>query len=139
MLPFQISDEAVRQMKALLERTPNVAPNSSIRLIISGLSVCSGPDWGLTLDEYSPEIDECCDFDGLRVIVERELLEAVGGLSVEYETDDDDPDAGGFLITPLDPEVADYFSAYGKLGGCSCCAGHCSGNCSACKGEAHES
>lgn len=137
MTPFIISDESVLQLRKLLDRTPNVKPDQGIRIYISGL--CNGgPEWSLTLDTFQPEFDECCEFDGLKVIVERELLNAVGGLNVQYEAIDED---GGFLITALDPEVQALYGG-GCSGNCSSCHGchschggchdHCSGDCSNC-------
>ena len=94
MVPFIIKDEAVEQIRTIYDRMEKKKPNASVRLIITILSIAYGPEWAFTLDEYSPEIDECCDFDGLRVIIERSLLEATGGLTIEYEADKDDPESG---------------------------------------------
>ncbi len=128
MVPFRVSNDSVKQFKALIQRTPQAKPQSCVRIFISGLSHC-GPEWGLTLDEFSPEIDECCEIDGLRVIVERGLLEAVGGIEVEYESDGEDADgedAGGFVITPLDPDVQSFAAGCGcGCGGCGGCGGGC--------------
>ncbi len=123
MVPFKISDECVRQLKRLMERTPEARPEHGIRVYISGLAN-GGPEWSLTLDTYCPETDECCQFDDLKVIIERDLLEAVGGLDVQYESFDDDDEAGGFLITALDPEIQALY-------------GGCGGNCSSCHGGCH--
>lgn len=131
MVPFKISDESVRQLKALISRTPEARPEHGIRIYISGLSN-GGPEWSLTLDTYSPDADECCDFDGLKVMIERDVLEAVGGIDVQYESFDEDDEAGGFLITALDPEVQ---ALYG--GGCSGNCGSCHGGCHGCHGSCH--
>lgn len=122
MVPFKISEESVKQLREVVARSPQASAEYAVRIYISGLSN-NGPEWGLTLDQYAPEVDECCDFDGFRVIVERELLEAVGGLEVEYELFDDEN--GGFIITPLDPEVQSLYSS---------CGGGCCGGCGGCSG-----
>lgn len=156
MVPFIIKDEAVEQIRTIYDRMEKKKPNASVRLIITILSIAYGPEWAFTLDEYSPEIDECCDFDGLRVIIERSLLEATGGLTIEYEADKDDPESGNFVIIPADHDVDEFISKYGYYftqipwdfsrcgssggcGGCGSCGGcggcgdgECDGNCDCC-------
>ena len=123
MVPFTISEESVIHLKELLAREANVRPGQGIRIYISGLSGY-GPEWSLTLDDYSQDTDECCEFDELKVIVERDLLNSVGGLDVQYEAMEE---GGGFLITALDPELRELFGG----GGCGCGCGSCHG----CHGE----
>ena len=138
MAPFRISELSVAKLHDLLARTPDRLPTQGIRLYISGMSTF-GPEWSLMLDNYSQELDECCEFDGLKVIVERELLEAVGGLDVQYEALADE--AGGFLITALDPAVQALYGG-GCGGGCSSChggCGGCHGSCSGDCGNCHDS
>ncbi len=132
MAPILISDPTVQQLRAILARSPEARPEHAIRLYISGLSE-SGPEWSLSLDTYSPDADECCDFDGLRVIIERGLLEAVGGIRVEYEAmpADDGSDDGGFLIEGLDPDFQALYRPCG--GGCGGCGG-----CHGCHGCHHD-
>ena len=137
MVPFTISEESVQHLKELLAREAHARPDQGIRIYISGLSGF-GPEWSLTLDTYVQEIDECCEFDELKVIVERELLEAVGGLDVQYESM---ADGGGFLITALAPEVQALYGGGchggcgGCHGGCGGCHGDCDGNCDNCEGN----
>ena len=141
MVPFQLSPESIRQLQRLLARTPEARPEHGIRIYISG--ICNGgPEWSLTLDAFDPEFDECCEFDGLKVIVERSLLESVGGLDVQYECYDDDDEAGGFLITALDPEVQNLYNRPANCGGhcagcagCGGCHGHCGCGCDDCDGD----
>lgn len=135
MVPFIISEESVNQLKRLMARTPEARPGQGIRIYMSGLCH-GGPEWSLTLDHFEADADECCEFDGLKVMIERALLEAVGGLQVEFEGYDEDG-AGGFLITSLDPEVQALYGCGGCAGGCSACAGGCGachGDCGACHG-----
>ena len=110
MTPLIISDESIRQFRALIDRTPNVPAGHGIRIYISGLG-SGGPEWSLTTDAFDPALDECCEFDGLKIIVDRELLEAVGGLDVQFENVDED---GAFLITPLAPSYLHGWSPDGK-------------------------
>ena len=135
MAPFRISEESVIKLKELLKRSPNRLPTQGIRLYISGLSAY-GPEWSLMLDNYSQEVDECCEFDDLKIIVERELLEAVGGLDVQYEPMADED--GGFLITALDSAVQGLYSG-GGCGGCGGCHGGCGDchDCGDCDGDCH--
>ena len=117
---LNISAESVIHLRELLERMENVRPNQAIRLYISGFGHF-GPEWSFSMDEYEPELDECCDFGNMRVIIERELLEAVGGIDVQYEAYGD---GGGFLITARDPEFqALYFNSGCGCGGCGGCGG----------------
>lgn len=124
---LNISAESVIQLRELWLRSEN-RENYAIRLYISGFSY-EGLEWGLTLDSYDPESDECCDFEDFRVIVERELLHAVGGLDVQYENYGE---GGGFLITAKDSDIQSLY------GGCSGCGGHCGscgGHCGSCGGH----
>ncbi|MBO5752752.1 MAG: hypothetical protein J6S69_03545 [Proteobacteria bacterium] len=140
MVPFNISPESVLHLKELVKRSPEAKPEYGVRLYISGL--CGfGPEWSLTLDVYDPALDECCEFDDLKVIVERDLLNAVGGLDVQYEAMDDG-EGGGFLITALAPESqALYGGGCGGCGGCGggCQSGGCGGGChdGGCGGGCH--
>ena len=127
---LNISPESVIQLRELWSRTENRS-DYAIRLYISGFG-CEGLEWGLTLDSYDPALDECCDFDDFRVIVERELLHAVGGVDVQYESYGE---GGGFLITARDSDVQ---SLYGGCGGGCGCGGHCGscgGHCESCGGH----
>ena len=133
---LNISPESVIHLRELIKNTENVSPDHAIRLYISGFGHF-GPEWSLSLDVYEPELDECCDFDGMRVIIERELLQAVGGIDVQYESEGD---GGGFLITARDPEFqALYFGGCGGCGGCGC-GGGCGecGGCGGCGGCGHD-
>ena len=135
MAPLRISELSVLKLRELIAREPNRLPSQGIRLYISGLSAY-GPEWSLMLDNYAQEVDECCEFDDLKVIVERELLEAVGGLDVQYEAMADDD--GGFLITALDPAVQALYGGGcggGCHGGCGGCGGGCHGGCGGCGGD----
>ena len=127
---LNISPESVIHLRELLNSTENVNPDHAIRLYISGFGHF-GPEWSLSLDVYEPELDECCDFDGMRVIIERELLQAVGGIDVQYESEGE---GGGFLITARDPEFqALYFGGGCGCGGCGGC-----GDCGSCGGCGHD-
>ena len=135
MTPLIISDESIRQFRALIDRTPNVPAGHGIRIYISGLG-SGGPEWSLTTDAFDPALDECCEFDGLKIIVDRELLEAVGGLDVQFENVDED---GGFLITPLAPEVQALYDHGGCCGDCSHCRGGCCGHqCNGCQEQHYD-
>ena len=121
---LNISPEAVLNLRILWARE-NKPANSGIRLYISGFGF-DGPEWSLAVDTYVPDLDECCDFGDFRVLVERELLKAVGGLDVQFEADGD---GGGFLVTAGDPDVQ---ALSGCGGGCDGCCDHCSGHCHSC-------
>jgi len=125
MKPFNISSEAVDQLRILRQGADAAQPDDAVRLYIAGFGY-SGLDWGFSLDAFDADKDAVCEYGDFRVIMAAELLEAVGGIDISYETDADTDGEGGFLITPLAPEFEKIFT----LGGC----GGCGGDCSSCRG-----
>ena len=156
MKEFRISDEAVRQLRVLRDASVEARPEHAVRVFMN-MGFCGGAQWGFSLDTYSEEDDECCDFDGLRIIVARDLLEAMGGLDISL-MEDDDEESDSFLVLPLDPEVNAFLGqTRGGCGGChgggcggchggcgchahgeasdACCGYDCDGECGHCDGE----
>lgn len=131
-MEFKFSDTAVTELKKLVAATPQMDDNQAIRLYISGFDF-SGPEWGFALDTHEEERDTCLAFDELKVVIDGELLEAVGGIDVSY---DEDVEGGGFLIVPLAPDFENMFSSGTSAGGCSSCSGCPSaGSCGSFQGD----
>jgi len=126
MKPFNISSEAVDQLRILRQEAEAAQPEEAVRLYIAGFGY-SGLDWGIALDAFDVDKDAVCEYGDFRVIIEAELLEAVGGIDISYENSAEGD--GGFLIAPLAPEFEKIFA----LGGCGGCGG-CEGDCGGCGG-----
>lgn len=116
MRDFEISDEALAMMRRIIsEEASSGAEVSTVRLYVNGMGV-SGLTWGLCFDDCV-EGDVSRDFGDFTVLVEGGLLDALGGIKVEYE---DNIWGGGFNVIPQDSSVD-----FG--GGCDGCCEHCSG------------
>lgn len=110
---LNISDLATEKLLSYLKEN-NISSSLRVAVMQGG---CSGPALGLALDEKK-ETDESFVFQGLTLLVEKNLLEQSGTISVDYV------DAGprsGFSISSANPLP-------GAGGGCS--SGSCSsGGC----------
>lgn len=101
---IQTNQETIEAIKLIVNQQEDQADN--IRVYIAGMG-CSGPSFGLTLDEIADAdlVDESHD---VKFIMAKEIHDQVGDIIVEL-TD------GGYLVKPVN-EVA------------SAC-GSCSGSC----------
>lgn len=129
MKEFRISEEAVAALRALKEASPEAKPDHAIRVYMM-MGFCGGPQWGFMLGEYDENTDECCEFDGLKFIVESDLLEAMGGLDISIVPSDEDGE-DCFMVIPLDPDAQAFFEQQSH--GCGGCGG-CHGGCGGCHG-----
>lgn len=94
--------------------TNNISSSVRIALMQGG---CSGPTLGLALDDAKDD-DLVKSFDELTVLMEKNLLEVCGSISVDFL---ESGDRSGFRVTSLNPVP-------GSGGGCS--SGSCgSGGC----------
>lgn len=93
--------EAIKEVMASQEGQPQ-----NIRLYIAGMG-CSGPSFGLTLDEKS-DTDLVDDASGVSFIMGSDIYEQIGDMVVEI-TD------GGYLVKPVNPPES----------ACGSCAGSC--------------
>lgn len=131
MKEFRISPEAVKQLRFLRDASIEAKPEHAVRVFMS-MGFCGGPQWGFSLDTYRPDTDECCDFDDMKIVIERDLLEAMGGIDVSLLAEDEESDS--FLVSPLDPDVNAFFEQQQQgCGGCHGCGGGCHG-CGGCGG-----
>ena len=110
-------DVTAQANEKLVEYMKNNNINSALRVALMQ-GGCSGPSLGLALDEEKP-MDECFQKQDLTFLVEKNLLEQCGTITVDFV------DAGsrsGFSIQSSNPLAA------GGGGGCS--SGSCgSGGC----------
>ena len=133
MKEFRISDSAVARLRSLKASSAEARPYHAVRVYMD-MHFCGGPQWGFMLANYDEKFDECCDFDGFKIIVDRDLLEAMGGLDVSLIEEDAFGDS--FLVTPLDPNVQAFFEASKHTGDCSGGCGSCGGGCGSCSDDA---
>ncbi len=104
-MKIQTNQETLEAIKGIIEQQADQPDN--IRVYIAGMG-CSGPSFGLTLDEVG-ENDLKDDSNDVTFIMTKEIHEQVGDMLVESVE-------GGYLVRPLKtPETA-----------CGSCGGGCS-------------
>ena len=102
---IKTNDETVDEIKKILQEHTDQPAN--VRIYVAGMA-CSGPSFGLALDEKNDSDLEYLS-DGLNFIMDREVYEQFGDIIVEFT-------GGGYLVKPVNqPESA-----------CSSCSGSCS-------------
>ena len=80
---IEISDTAAIEIeKVLKEKSPE--GDKTVRVYAMGYG-WGGPTLGMALDEPSDN-DEVFDVNGFKVIIEKQLLEKVGGAKIDFET-----------------------------------------------------
>lgn len=115
---LEVTEKAGQKLKEYLEQNKI---ESAVRVALMG--GCGGPSLGLALD-LSKESDTSTDRDGIRVIIDSELLGQCGVVRVDYSDGSGcGCSGGGFSVTSSVPLP----SAAGGCGG-SCSSGGC-GSC----------
>jgi iron-sulfur cluster assembly accessory protein len=66
-----------------------------LRIYSAGQSCC-GPSYGLDIEETPQAQDEILEKDGLKVFVDRQSLDALTGMQLDYYEDDE---REGFILT----------------------------------------
>jgi iron-sulfur cluster assembly protein len=112
MPDFDVTARAVTKLKEYMEQN-NV--NSALRIAMMQ-GGCSGPSLKLAMDEPK-ENDRTFANDGLKFLVERELLKACGSIKVEYI---DAGPSSGFVITSKIPLPGGGCGGSCSSGGCDC-------------------
>jgi Fe-S cluster assembly iron-binding protein IscA len=98
------NDQTVKAIKEVMASQEGQAQN--IRLYIAGMG-CSGPSFGLTLDEKS-DTDLVDEASGISFIMGTEIYDQIGDMVVELTE-------GGYLVKPVNPPES----------ACGSCAGSC--------------
>lgn len=115
---LEVTEMAGQKLRAYLEENKI---ESAVRVAL--MNGCGGPSLGLVLDD-AKATDTAADHDGVRVLIDNELLGQCGAVRVDYTEGSGCgcQGGGGFAITPTNPLP----SAGGGCGG-SCSSGSCGG------------
>src|SRR4029450_3984066 len=108
---IDITESAASKIKDLLEEQGKT--DHALRIFVRGMS-CSGPAYGMALDNEPREDDSVADFDGLKILVDPLSAQYVEGAQVDYV---DSLMGRGFTV------VNPTYQAQGGGGcgsGCSC-------------------
>jgi len=81
---------------------------AAIRVFLN--MACSGPSLGMALDDANTEVDEVISAAGAKFVIEKELLDQVKPITIDFITT---PQGAGFKLTSSLPEG-------GGCGSCSC-------------------
>jgi iron-sulfur cluster assembly accessory protein len=88
-----ITDRAAAEIKNILKKENK--PGYGIRIFIAGAS-CSGPQYGMMLEEKPGEGDKIIESNGVKIIIDKKLELYLDGSEIDYvET----PYGSGFSIT----------------------------------------
>ena len=104
---------AATKVKELLEESGKT--DHALRIFVRGMS-CSGPAYGMALDNEPRADDNCFEFNGVQVLVDPLSAQYVEGAQVDYV---DGLMGRGFTVT----NPAYQAQGGGCGGGCSC-GGH---------------
>ena len=107
-----ISDTAAAKVKELLQQEGKT--DHALRIFVRGMS-CSGPAYGMALDDEPRADDAVEEFDGVRILVDPTSAEYVQGAEVDYV---EETMRSGFTI--FNPNV----QTAGGCGGNCTCGGH---------------
>ena len=109
---IDITPTAATKVRELLEESGKT--DHALRIFVRGMS-CSGPAYGMALDNEPREDDSVAEFGGVRILVDPLSAQYVEGAQVDYV---DGLMGRGFTVTN-----PNYASEGGCGGGCSC-GGH---------------
>jgi iron-sulfur cluster assembly protein len=112
---IEITPTAATKVRELLEESGKT--DHALRIFVRGMS-CSGPAYGMTLDNEPREDDNIAEFEGVRVLVDPLSAQYVEGAQVDYV---DGLMGRGFTVS--NPNYAAEGGGGGCGGNCSC-GGH---------------
>src|ERR671937_2891853 len=107
-----ITDAASSKVRELLEQQGKT--DHALRIFVRGMS-CSGPAYGMALDNEPREDDSIAEFNGVRILVDPLSAQYVEGAQVDY--------VDGLMGRGFTVSNPNYVSEGGCGGGCSC-GGH---------------
>ena len=113
MTMIDITPTAADKVRELLEESGKT--DHALRIFVRGMS-CSGPAYGMALDDEAHDDDSVAEFAGVRIVVDPLSAQYVEGAQVDYV---DGLMGRGFTVT--NPKYASQEGGCG--GGCSC-GGH---------------
>jgi len=104
---IKISDVAAEKGKQILSAEGK--SDGGLRIYLAGSS-CSGPAYGMDLNEHPAEGDEIIEKNGLKVFVDKTAHEKLRGMEIDFIDDGKDQ---GFVLKGSNPSSCDS--------GCSSC------------------
>jgi iron-sulfur cluster assembly protein len=110
---IDITPSAAIKVRELLEESGKT--DHALRIFVRGMS-CSGPAYGMALDNEPRDDDSIAEFEGVRILVDPQSAQYVEGAQVDYV---DGLMGRGFTVT--NPNLASQGGGCGS--GCSC-GGH---------------
>lgn len=102
-----ISDAAAEKAKEILTAEGKTGWGLRIYTANGG---CSGPSYGMDIDEHPGEGDEVFEKNGLRVFIDRSASEDMDGMEIDFV---DEQERKGFILTGTPPS-----SSCDTCGGC---------------------
>lgn len=101
---IKTNQETVDEIKKII--VENEQEGTSVRIYLAGMG-CSGPSFGLSLDEKKEE-DESWVVEGQEFVMQKDFFSEFGSFTIEYQD-------GGYIVEPEQlPE---------GMGGCASCTG----------------
>ena len=110
---IDITESAASKIKDLLEEQGKT--DHALRIFVRGMS-CSGPAYGMALDNEPREDDSIADFNGLKVVVDPLSAQYVEGAQVDWV---DGLMGRGFTVVNPTYQAQSGGGGCGS-GGCSC-------------------
>ena len=111
MTMIEITPTAAVKVRELLQESGKT--DHALRIFVRGMS-CSGPAYGMALDNEPREDDSVAEFDGVRVLVDPQSAQYVEGAQVDYV---DGLMGRGFTVS--NPNFVAENGGGGCGGGCS--------------------
>jgi iron-sulfur cluster assembly accessory protein len=113
---IDITPTAATKVKELLEESGKA--DHALRIFVRGMS-CSGPAYGMALDNEPRDDDSVAEFGGVRILVDPLSAQYVEGAQVDYV---DGLMGRGFTVS--NPNYKAEGSSGGGCGGNCSCGGH---------------
>jgi iron-sulfur cluster assembly protein len=110
---IDITPSAAVKVRELLEESGKT--DHALRIFVRGMS-CSGPAYGMALDNEPRDDDNVVEFSGVKVLVDPQSAQYVEGAQVDYV---DGLMGRGFTVTN-----PNYKAEGGGCGGGCSCGGH---------------
>jgi iron-sulfur cluster assembly accessory protein len=110
---IDITPSAATKVRELLEESGKT--DHMLRIFVRGMS-CSGPAYGMALDNEPHDDDSVIEFSGVRVLVDPQSAQYVEGAQVDY--------VDGLMGRGFTVSNPNYKSEGGGCGGGCSCGGH---------------